>query len=309
VRAGGTDGPGLDVKAVERARGERVAVQLHAPAVVVPDEERARVGVPVRKSLAGEVERDLRVVSRRCVEDERPREPRAFVHDKEARVAGERRPAVRVKPLPGTVPELRDTLAREVDHAHRRVPAVAVLAVRDRDERLVAREVGDVRALWVCVDSPRRSAVLQDVDRRALVAARATEDGDRSTDGEPAAVRRGEVNGERGARAARERLAPPMAELVPLRVVEPEDVLPARVEPRWNSEAGALGPVGQLAACPGTAIPGVDLELPALVGDVHDAVRVIAGPRRESETCRVEPLAPRRLGRDARPRHGHRDRV
>ena len=309
TRARGADGPRLGRKPFEAARGEHVAVKLATAAVVMPDEERARIRVPVREGLARKVEVDDGLASGGCVEDERAREAFALVQHEQPLVARDRRPARDLEALPRAVPQLRQSGARGVKDPERGVAGVAVLAVRDRDERLVAREAGDVRVLRVRVDPPWPGAVAEHEDGRPFAVARAPEDAEGSSDREASAVRRGEVGGDHRCHATRERLSTPVAQLVALRVVEPEDLLACRIGLRRDAVARPLRTIGEAATRAAPAIPRVDLELSALVGDVDDAIGRVAGPRREPEPRRAEPPTPRGFGRDARLRQRHRGRV
>ena len=53
------DGPGLCAQPLQRSRREVVAMELRAAAVLVCDEERFRVGIPVGGGLSREIEHDV----------------------------------------------------------------------------------------------------------------------------------------------------------------------------------------------------------------------------------------------------------
>src|SRR5581483_1422828 len=255
---------------VEAARRELVAVQLGATAVIVRDEEALRVGVPIRGDLAGKIDRELLLAISQRVPDDRAGDAAALVDHDEPAVARDGRPARGLQSLARSVPLLRDGGAvRNAQHPQRAIAAVAVLGVREHDQRLIPREISDARALRVPVEQPVRAPTVDDeVRARALVAARPADDREAAAEREAGAVRRRELRGDRLAPAAGEPFADPAAELVPLRVVEPPHALARRLQPRWDAIARALRSVGQLAMRVRAAVPGMHLELPAEVREV-----------------------------------------
>ena len=218
------DGARVGLEPMEPALREIVAVELSPSAVFVSDEKRTAVGIPLGECLTREIKLDVVGRVRSRVEDQRLAAAAPVVQHEQTLVATHRGPADRLEALARTVPELGNGASLEVDDADRAVAAVAVLGMRDREECLVGREVGDGRALWMFVDKSRRLALAEDVHRGALVAARPAEDREARSRGEPRAVRRREVGGDRLAGSAGEWRADPAAELVPLLVVEPPDV-------------------------------------------------------------------------------------
>src|SRR5437899_2789099 len=91
---------------------------------------------------------------------------------------GHRRPPDRFETSARAVPELRHRAPIEIQNANRRIAAIPVLGMGYCDERLIAREIDYVGRLSMLVDAPRRLALAQDIDRRALVAPRSTEHAD-----------------------------------------------------------------------------------------------------------------------------------
>jgi hypothetical protein len=170
------DAAGLGGKPLELLVPEVEPVELPSPAVVVRDEERSRVRVPVGGDLAGKIDRELLIPAGRRVEDERALQPLSLVEDDEALITGDRRPAGRLEAFAGPIPQLGDLLPVEIEDAESAIPAVAVLAVCDREEPLVARDADDSGALRMRVDKLRRGAVSDEIDRRPLVAARSADD-------------------------------------------------------------------------------------------------------------------------------------
>ena len=147
------------------------------------------------------------------------------------------------------------------------------------------------------VDESRRLALAKDVDRGALVAARSAEHGEARSRNEPRAIRRREVGGDRLAGAAGERRADPAAELVPLLVVEPPDVLTRGIEPARDAEPRAFRAIGDLTMPIRPAIPRVDLETSARVREIDEPIGFIPRPCRESKPRRAVATLPRDLGR------------
>src|SRR5256885_12467167 len=150
---------GLGLKPLELLVREVEPVELPPPAVVVRDEERSRVRVPVSGDLTGKIDRELFIPAGRRIEDERALQPLALVQDDEALIACDRRPAGRLEALAGPVPQLGDRLPIEVEDAESAIPAVAVLAMRDREEPLVARHAHDTGALRIGLANLRRGVV------------------------------------------------------------------------------------------------------------------------------------------------------
>ena len=216
-------------------------------------------------------------------------------HD-EALVSGDRRPVRGLEPLAGAVPEIGDLLTLEIEDPQRAVAAVAVLAVRDREEPLVTRDPHHRGALRVLVNELRLGVVTDEVDRRALVAARAADDLERRRDRDARAVRRRELLEDRLGPAAAEQLDAEVAQLVSLRVGEPVDVLSGGIETRWDHVAGAGGAIGDLPMFVRGAFPRVDLELAALVRGVDKPVGVVPRPRRKRESRRAIASLPCGLG-------------
>ena len=268
--------------------------------MVVCYEQRARLGIPVRRDLAGEIDRELLVAARRSVEDQRALQALPLVQDDEALISGDRRPARGVESLARTVPELGDAVPLEIEDAQSAVAAVAVLAVGDREEALVARDADHGRALRMRIDELRFRVVPDEVDRRAFLAPRPTHDLERRGDRDARAVCRRELLEDRLGSAAAEELDAEMAELVALRVVEPVDALPGGIEARRDHVAGAGGAVGDLPVLVRRAVPRVDLELPAGVRDVHEAIGIVARPRGKRESRRAIAALPVGLGRGDR---------
>src|SRR5207248_7604841 len=285
---------------LELFRREIEPVQLSSPAVIVRDEQRTRVGIPVRRDLAGEIDRELLVAAGHRVEDERALQALPLVQDDEALISGDRRPARRVEPLAGTVPELGDAVPLEIEDAQSAVAAVAVLAVGDREEALVARDADHGRALRMRIDELRFRVVPDEVDRRAFVAPRPTHDLEGRGDRDARAVCRWELLEDRLGSAAAEELDAEVAELVALRVVEPVDALPGGIEARRDHVAGAGGAVGDLPVLVRRAVPRVNLELPAGVRDVDEAIGIVARPRGKRESRRAIAALPVGLGRGDR---------
>ena len=184
-----------------------------------------------------------------------------------------------------------------------------MFAVRDRDERLVAREIGHVRGLPMRVDELRRRVVVEHIDGGPLLGAGAAENGEARAEGEPGAVRGREVLRDRLAAPARERLTHPVAELVALGVVEPPDVRPVRIEPARDPIAGALGAVGHLAMGTAAAVPRIDLETSVGVREIEEPIRVVAGPRRKSEPRRAVPSPPGCLRGDRSMHRTHHEQA
>src|SRR6185295_18227819 len=157
------------------------------------------------------------------------------------------------------------------EDAKRAIAAVAVLAVRDGEKPLVARDPDDRGALRVRVHELRFGVFTDEIDRRSLVAAGAADDLERGCDRDPRAVCGRELLEDRLGSAAAEQLDAEMAELVALRVVEPVDALPRRIEARRDHVPRAGGAVGDLAVLVRRAVPRVDLVLAARVRRVDEA--------------------------------------
>ena len=138
-----------------------------------------------------------------------------------------------------------------------------MLRVRDRDERLITREIDHVSALPVLVQAPRGFAIAHEVDRRSLVTRRPAEDSEATPERETGAVGRLELRGHGHAFPAAERLADVAPELVPFCVVEPPDVLAQEIETARDTVAGPLGAIGDLSMRSDEPAPGVNLEAPA----------------------------------------------
>ena len=106
--------------------------------MLVSDKQRRRVGIPVGERLARQIDPDVVTFGGRRVEDQRLAPAAPGVHREEPLITGHRRPPNRLEALARTVPELCDRAAFEIEHADRRIAAIAVLGVRDRDQGLVA---------------------------------------------------------------------------------------------------------------------------------------------------------------------------
>src|SRR6267378_919524 len=201
-------------------------------------------------------------------------------------VARHRGPADRLKALARAIPELCHRASLEVDDADRAVAAVSVFGVRDRNEALVAREVGDGRALRMLVDESRRLAVAEHIHRRAVVAPRSPEHGEARSRSEPRAVRGRELGRDRLGGPAYKWRADPAAELVPLLVVEPPDALAGWVEPARHPVSRAFDAIRDPTMPIHPAIPRVDLEASPRVRDIDEPGGSVTCPRRESEPGR-----------------------
>src|SRR5437763_2990778 len=166
--------------------------------------------------------------------------------------------------------------------------------MRDRDERLVARECRYPGVVRMRVEPVRLVADTR--EQLAAVVGRHAERDDAGADLQPGRVAVVDVRHGLFRLAAfglPERLADPRAELVAVGVVEPPDRLAVR---RRRGVQGAVWPVGDAAVRAGRAIPGVDLPDAAGVGDVDVGVRRVACPIGHGDAGRVEAGAPACLG-------------
>src|SRR5919204_303690 len=114
-----------------------------------------------------------------------------------------------------------------------------------------------------------------------MSSARAADHGEPSTGEESGAVRRCELRCDGLALAAAERFADVAPELVPLRVVEPEDVLARGIHAARDAISRPLRPVGHLPVRADEPVPGVDLETPADVGEIEEMIRIVERPQRK----------------------------
>ena len=177
-------------------------------------------------------------------------------------------------------------------HADRRVARVAVLGVRDGQQRLVARQRADPGVLGVGVEDARVTppvvTALAHRERRPVVGRPA--DGHRA----PAQVEPRRVAG-LGARDGRlgrpavEGLADPHPELVAVGVVEPPDrgAVGAR-----RAAACAVRPIGDPPMGVRGPVPGVDLPGSGGVRRVDAVVRGIPRPIGHRDARGREPAAP-----------------
>ena len=273
----------------EPAGGQVVAEQLAAPRVVVGQEQRRRVRVPPGVHLAGQVQVQVghRVRLRRP--DGRPEQACPLAQDDQPLVARHPRPLARPHGQAGAVPQVGDRPAGPVEHAERRVPAVAVLAVGDGQQPLVPGQPLHARVLAVRVEPLDRAVAGGQPDPAAGVGGRAH---DREAAAERQAGRVARLHaGRRRPRVgpALERLRPPRPRLVPALVVEPPDGPALRVE---RAGPRALRPAGHLPARAGRPVPRVQLEAAALVGVVDEAVRGVPGPGGQGHGDGAEAPAP-----------------
>jgi len=263
--------------------------------VLVSDEQRLSIGIPLGVGLARQIELDVVDTAARRVEDQGLAPTAPVVKDEEPLILLDRRPADWLESLARSIPQLGHLRPRAIHHPDRAISTVAVLGMRDRDERLVARKVCDRRCLRVLVDQLRCIARAQNVDRGALVAPRATQDREVAPGRQPGAVRGRKLGRDRLARAAGERLPHPTPELVALLIVEPPHRLARGVEPAGHAIAGAFGSIGDLPVRAGAAVPGVHLEPPARVREIDEVLGIVARPRREADTWRAIAALPRGL--------------
>ena len=160
-RAG--DGAARGRQLLERAGGEVEPVQAGAAAVLGVHEQRRAVLVPVGGQVAGQVvQRQVDLLAGDRVPQERQRPAGALVHGEQPAVARRRgRSRARTGRAPrrrtGRRPPRPSRAAVEPQDAQGAVPAVAVLAVLERDQGLVARQRGDVGVLLVRVQHLRRA--------------------------------------------------------------------------------------------------------------------------------------------------------
>jgi hypothetical protein len=287
-----------------------------APVAQLDEEERRAVRPPVGD--LGEAvprERQLGDATGPGLPDRRRPLAPPLVADREAIVAGDRRPGEGHQLRPGILELADDDTRPGVEDAKRGVDEVAVLAVLDRDERLVGVQSGELVAAashgvaaaeedgFRAPEKPSRRPVGLDPVQGEAVAAR---DGG---DGAPEARRQALVPADRQALgeglrvAALERGDHPRPRLVAGRVAMPEDPLAVGADVPGNEPNGL---VRDLAALTGRAVPAVELVDPALRGGVDEAIGRVAGPRREADDRGTEAALPERgvIGHEVGLREG-----
>ena len=280
---------------LEAAVVQVVAEQLAAAVVVVDDEQRPPVGPPVDRHLALEVEGHLGDPIGGDVPDERAWQIAPVVHDEQPAVTGGGCPLDRLEAPARAVPQLGDGGAVGREDPQRGVAGVAVLGVGQGHERAVGRERTDAGRLPMGVHGdrlPDRAVGPQrdPVDVRAVVVGDADQ-GEIVADGDATGVAdRPGLDAHR--LATGERLAAPTAALVTVVVVEPPDVLAARVEQPVRRPVRAIGELADPARRP---VPRVQLDHAAGVRPEQRAVGAVAGPPRHRGARCPEPLSPRGL--------------
>ena len=292
VRAGGRAGDGARRRRqrLERAGREVEPVQGRAGAVLGVHEQGGAVLVPVGRQVAGQCgEVRIDPGAGRRVPQKRQWPAGALVQRQQPVVAGHRGEAQDGQPQPFAVPQIGHDVAGDGEHPQCLVPTVAVLAVLQDDQALVAREPGDVGVLLVAVEHPGPVVVDEPGGRPAVVGAAGHRQG--PTDLEPSGIggwhsRERLVVGTTGPR-----LASPDPELVAVAVVEP----PHRLAIRRKRPVGrAVGAVGHLPRAARGPVPRVELEGAGGIADVEAPVCGVAGPLGQRDAGRADALLPHR---------------
>ncbi len=288
---GSTDGAGRGLQRDDRAV-QPDAVQRGAAARLGDDQDSGTVGVPVGVEIAldrGQV--GVPLLACRRVDDEGERSAVALVHGQQSRVGVDRGEGHRVQTQAFAVVALPDDLAVHGEHAQRPVAGVAVLGVLEHQQPLVARHAGEVGVVLAGVEDSGRP-ISHDVDARPVVG-RAADDDDVPADLEPCRVGSRDPGRGLDVGAAPERLLLPDAELVPVGVVEPPDLLAVRGQ---RTVAGAVRTVGDLPVHVGVTVPGVELEGAGRVRDVEAAGGRVLGPVGQGDAGGSEALLPEACG-------------